>query len=53
MTDISDGAKDLVKKMLRVDKNERCELIDCLNHPWIISSRPHSGVSNNAFEPIS
>ncbi|URE28691.1 calcium-dependent protein kinase [Musa troglodytarum] len=32
---ISSGAKDLVKKMLNSDPNQRLTAFDVLNHPWI------------------
>ena len=32
---ISDGAKDLVKKLLTYDPAERISALDALNHPWI------------------
>jgi calcium/calmodulin-dependent serine protein kinase len=32
---ISDSAKDLIRKMLTVDQNERPSVEDVLNHPWI------------------
>lgn len=32
---ISDSAKDLLSKMLKLDPNERININDALNHPWI------------------
>ncbi|KAB1215388.1 Calcium-dependent protein kinase 3 [Morella rubra] len=32
---ISSSAKDLVKKMLRADHNERLSAAEVLNHPWV------------------
>ncbi|XP_010251583.1 PREDICTED: calcium-dependent protein kinase 1-like [Nelumbo nucifera] len=32
---ISSSAKDLVKKMLRADPNERISAVEVLSHPWI------------------
>jgi len=33
---ISTGAKDLIKKLLRTDPNQRIEAAEVLNHPWIL-----------------
>lgn len=35
--DISDGAKDLVRKILQVDPKKRLTIKQCLDHPWIKS----------------
>jgi len=36
--EMSAQAKDLLKRMLARDEEERCELIDVYNHPWLSSS---------------
>jgi len=41
--DVSDGAKDLVKKLLTVDPKQRANIKQILAHPWIVSKE-----SNNA-----
>lgn len=32
---VSDGAKDLIRKMLTVDPDKRITARQCLNHPWL------------------
>jgi len=45
-TDISDSAKDLVKKLLCVDSKKRLTAKQVLDHPWIAGN---AGVSAKAF----
>uniref|UniRef100_A0A7S0VHK2 Protein kinase domain-containing protein n=1 Tax=Hemiselmis tepida TaxID=464990 RepID=A0A7S0VHK2_9CRYP len=35
--DVSDGAKDLVRKILQVDPKKRLTVKTCLEHPWLTS----------------
>lgn len=36
-THVSEGAQDLIKKLLVVNPNDRLDLDGVLNHPWILS----------------
>jgi serine/threonine protein kinase len=36
--DFTDHAQDLLKRMLALDEEERCDLIDIYNHPWLLST---------------
>ena len=35
-SNISQGAKDLIKEMLDIDPETRIDIDDVLNHPWLL-----------------
>ncbi|KAK7482095.1 hypothetical protein BaRGS_00026679 [Batillaria attramentaria] len=47
---VSDSAKDLIRRLLVVDKSKRYTAIEVLSHPWIVSggntSQPLPGITN-------
>jgi len=45
-SDVSDTAKDLIKKLLTVDGQSRLTVDQLLNHPWLTGSVPEQDISN-------
>lgn len=49
---VSDGAKDLVAKMLTVDAEARLSAAECLEHPWLTDQVCCSSCTSPCSDPL-
>jgi len=50
-TDVSEDAKDLLRKILVVDRKKRLTVDQALNHPWIIKHTSKNRSNASAYSP--
>ncbi|KAJ5792798.1 calcium/calmodulin-dependent protein kinase [Penicillium pulvis] len=48
---ISDGAKDLVSRLLTINPEERSTIQECLDHPWMHEDSEDKTPTNDVFTP--
>lgn len=50
--DISDDAKDLIKRLLKQNPEDRMTAEEALQHPWITEKRPKSFISKSVLKRL-
>lgn len=49
---ISDGARDLMRKLIETDPRKRLNATQCLRHPWLLSSDEGEAIDINRADLI-